>query len=96
VLDLHVTSDIAHFAGHFPGAALLPVLSGRLGGVFCAPTLALTGHFSALENLNFSASSSRTKLHFIDLGCRPPASRVRLRHAAAQVFHGRILFGGAA
>jgi len=98
-LDLHVTPDIAHFAGHFPGAALLPgVVQVDWAVFFARRHLALTGHFSALENLKFlGVILPGTKLQ---LSLTWDAARQRLEFAYAtpqrKYSTGRILFGGAA
>ena len=55
-LDLHMTPEIAHFAGHFPGAAILPgVVQVDWAVHFARLHLPLRGEFSALENLKFLA-----------------------------------------
>jgi acyl-coenzyme A synthetase/AMP-(fatty) acid ligase/3-hydroxymyristoyl/3-hydroxydecanoyl-(acyl carrier protein) dehydratase len=101
VLDLHVTSDIAHFAGHFPGAALLPgVVQVDWAVHFARRHLPLTGSFSALETLKFlGVILPGTKLQ---LSLTWDAARQRLEftylaYATPQRKYstGRILFGGA-
>lgn len=99
LLDLHITPDIAHFAGHFPGAPLLPgVVQVDWAVRFARRHLPLEGAFSALENLKF-------------LGIIPPDSRLQLaltwdaeRRRLDFVYAtperkysaGRLLFGGTA
>ena len=66
VLDLHVAPQIAHFSGHFPGAALLPgVVQVDWAVHYARRHLPVDGVFSALENLKF-------------LGVVVPDTRLRL------------------
>ncbi len=101
VLDLHIAPDIAHFAGHFPGAALLPgVVQVDWAVFFARRHLALTGHFSALETLKFLGvilpgtklqlsllwDVERRRLEFTYLAYATPQRKYST---------GRIVFGGA-
>ena len=54
LVDLHVAPTIAYFAGHFPGAALLPGVVQIDWAVRLARRyLAVEGTFSALDNVKF-------------------------------------------
>ena len=56
VLDLVVPTELAHFAGHFPGQAILPgVLQLDWAVHYGREYLALSGQFSELENIKFLA-----------------------------------------
>ena len=97
VLDLHITPDIAHFAGHFPGAALLPgVVQVDWAVHFARRHLPLEGNFSALDNLKFlGVILPDTKLQ-LSLAWDAERRRLEFAYATPQRKYsaGRILFGG--
>ena len=56
VLDLHVTADLEHFAGHFPGAPVLPgVVQIDWAVRYAREYLTLSGHFTEMKNIKFLA-----------------------------------------
>ncbi len=97
-LDLHVMPKIAHFAGHFPGAALLPgVVQIDWAVHFARQYLPLEGAFSALENLKFlGVIVPDTKLQ-LSLMWDAERKRLDFNYASALKKYsvGRVVFGGA-
>lgn len=97
ILDLHVMPEIVHFAGHFPGAAILPgVVQVDWAIHFARQHLPLDGTFSALESLKFLAvvrPGARLRLSLTW-----DAERKRLDFAYATPLRkysaGRVVFGG--
>lgn len=97
VLDLHVTPDIAHFAGHFPGAPLLPgVVQVDWAVRFARRHLSLKGNFSALENLKFLGVIPQNSRLQLALNWDAERRRLDFAYTTPQRKYsaGRILFGG--
>ena len=98
ILDLHVVPEIAHFAGHFPGAALLPgVVQVDWAVHFARQYLPLEGVFSALENLKFlGVIVPDTKLQ-LSLAWDAERKRLDFSYATSDRKYsvGRIVFSGA-
>ena len=98
ILDLHVSPKIAHFAGHFAGAALVPgVVQVDWAVHFARQYLPLEGAFSALENLKFlGVMVPDAKLQ---LSLAWDAQRKRLDFSYANPIRkfsvGRVVFGAA-
>ena len=90
--------EIAHFAGHFPGAALLPgVVQVDWAVHFARQYLPLEGVFSALENLKFlGVIVPDTKLQ-LSLAWDVERKRLDFSYATSDRKYsvGRIVFSGA-
>jgi acyl-coenzyme A synthetase/AMP-(fatty) acid ligase/3-hydroxymyristoyl/3-hydroxydecanoyl-(acyl carrier protein) dehydratase len=96
VLDLHIPSQLAHFAGHFPDAAILPgVVQIDWAIRFARKYCALHGEFSALENLKFLAVILPGAK--VQLSLKWDGERLEFAYSTALRKHssGRVIFGGA-
>ncbi len=97
VLDLHVQPGIAHFSGHFPGAAILPGIVQMDWAIhFARRYLGLAGYFSAVEKLKFlGVVRPDTRLQ-LSLSWDSERRRLDFAYAAPQRKYssGRIVFGG--
>ena len=96
-LELRVQPGIAHFAGHFPGVAILPgVVQVDWAVHFARLHLPLRGEFSALEGLKFLAVvRPGEKLH-LRLGWDADQRRLDFSYAGGEgkCSTGRLVFGG--
>ena len=99
VLELHVLPEIAHFAGHFPGAAILPgVVQVDWAIHFARQYLPVEGVFSALEKLKFLAvirPDARVQLSLVWDGERKLLT-FSYATSTQKCAVGNVLFGGAA
>ena len=96
-LELDVEARIEHFAGHFPGAALLPgVVQIDWAVFFARQYLALAGRFSALESVKFLAVILPGTLLTLTLDWHTDCRRLDFSYASASRKYsaGRIIFGG--
>jgi len=96
-LDLCVTPEIAHFAGHFPGAAILPgVVQVDWAVHFARWHLPLQGEFSALQNLKFLAVVQPGEELRLTLVWDAEQRRLDFSYStpARRYSTGRIVFGG--
>lgn len=97
-LDLLVTPEIVHFAGHFPGAAILPgVVQVDWAIHFARLHLPLRGEFSALENLKFLAVVQPGETLRLSLAWDAEQGRLDFSYATPtrKFSAGRAVFGGA-
>ena len=96
-LELRVVPEIEHFAGHFPGAAILPgVVQVDWAVRFARRHLPLQGGFLALENLKFLAVVRPGETLRLTLVWDAERRRLDFSYAGAERKYsaGRILFGG--
>lgn len=97
-LDLRVTPEITHFAGHFPDAAILPgVVQVDWAVHFARRHLALRGEFSSLENLKFLSVVPPGEELSLSLEWDAERQRLDFSYTSAgrKCSAGRIVFGGA-
>jgi 3-hydroxymyristoyl/3-hydroxydecanoyl-(acyl carrier protein) dehydratase len=95
-LDLRVPADLEYFAGHFPGAPVLPGVvqldwSVRLG----RERLALAARFRAVEQLKFLVPIGPEARITLVLGVSRGGERLDFRYVAGETKHssGAFLFG---
>jgi 3-hydroxymyristoyl/3-hydroxydecanoyl-(acyl carrier protein) dehydratase len=99
-LALRITPEIAHFAGHFPGAAILPGIVQVDWAIRFArqylPLLPLQGAFSALENLKFLAVARPSEELELSLSWDAAARRLDFSYTGSgrNCSSGRVVFGG--
>jgi len=95
-LDLRVPADLEYFAGHFPGA---PVLPGVVQLDWCvrlaSGRLPLRGGFRALEQIKFLAPISPKDRLTLTLRARQEGTRLDFQYAASgkKLSSGTLLFG---
>lgn len=95
-LDLRVTPEIEHFAGHFPGAAILPgVVQVDWAVHFARLHLPLHGEFSALENLKFLSVVQPDEELGLSLEWDADRQRLDFSYSSAgrKCSAGRVVFG---
>ncbi|MDR1709865.1 MAG: AMP-binding protein [Candidatus Accumulibacter sp.] len=96
-IELRVGAEIAHFAGHFPGAPILPgIVQVDWAIRFAREHLPLRGAFSALENLKFLALVRPGDALLLTLDWDPEARRLDFSYTRAgrKTAAGRALLGG--
>lgn len=99
ILDLHVPAGLAHFPGHFPGLPILPgVVQVDWAVRHAREHFALTGGFTALENVKFQALVLPDAQLELTLTWDAGKSRLEFVFATRQRKYssGRIVFGGGA
>jgi 3-hydroxymyristoyl/3-hydroxydecanoyl-(acyl carrier protein) dehydratase len=95
-LDLHVAADIVHFAGHFPGLAMLPgVLQIDWAARLAREYLALNGEFKSMENIKFQALILPDARLALTLNWNAVKGHLEFSYATSQRKYstGRIVFG---
>ncbi|MEI7614129.1 MAG: AMP-binding protein [Betaproteobacteria bacterium] len=97
VLDLCVPASIGHFSGHFPGLPILPgVVQIDWAVRYAREHLALSGHFSSLENIKFLALIMPDTKLSLSLKWNAATRRLEFSYSTSQrsFSTGRILFSG--
>ncbi|MCB5183733.1 hypothetical protein LG201_00755 [Methylobacillus gramineus] len=98
-LSLYVQPALHYFPNHFPDFPILPgVVQLNWAVHFAREHLAMTGKFSALENIKFQSIVLPQQALELSLKWHAPQQRLEFVFAlGAQKFSsGRIIFGGAA
>lgn len=99
IIDLHVPVALAHFPGHFPGLPILPgVVQIDWAVRYAREHLALSGQFTALENIKFLALVLPDARLELALKWNAENTRLEFSFATSQRKYssGRIVFGGVA
>lgn len=97
VLDLHVPPGLTHFSGHYPGQPILPgVVQIDWAVRYAREHLALSGQFTALENIKFLALVLPDAQLELTLKWEAAKTRLEFSFATSERKHssGRIVFGG--
>ena len=96
-IDLHVPAGLAHFAGHFPGLAILPgVVQIDWAVHFAREHFALDGEFTMLENIKFQAivlPDARLEL-LLNWNAENRYLEFAFSGKTQKYSHGRLVFGG--
>lgn len=95
-LELHITPEIEHFAGHFPGAPILPgVVQVDWAVRYARQHLPLHGEFLSLENLKFLAVVQPGDRLCLSLAWDPERGRLDFCYAGTggKYSVGRVVFG---